>query len=214
MSLMVTPSSLVKPLSSRACTSPSSCSSSATARYSSSSSCVMRRSPSSLGSKGSAHASGIVSGSDESTGRGSVAGKASSPLQMTHMSCASVRPTTQWCSCALFLRAAQCSTGTHSKPLARMHWRTTPAESTVARPPASLKPTQCSVAPGESGSGAVASRTGRAASRMSKSTTCMLWSAPLARPSCCTSASRPCDAAIATSGALKQSSARCAPVCE
>lgn len=91
----------------------------------------------------------------------------SSPLQMTHMSCASVSPTIQWCSALDFLSEAPWSRGTQSKPTLRRHWRTTPVESTLESAPSSLKPIQSSVAPAVSGSGAVDSRTGRPGSRRS-----------------------------------------------
>lgn len=105
------------------------------------------RSRSRAGSAGSLQASGIPSGNAEMTGRGSVAGYGSSPLQMTHIKAESVTPTTQWCSAFVFLSAAQFRRGTHSKPYERRQARTIPAESTEQSTPPWLKPSQWSVAP-------------------------------------------------------------------
>jgi hypothetical protein len=97
----------------------------------------------------------------------------------------------------------------------RRQLRTSPAESTEERTPLSEKPSQRSVAPSESGTGAAAMRTGREVSRRSYSESCMLWSVePAARPKCVTTAHTPPCAASATSGPAMQMVERCAPVCE
>mmetsp|Transcript_14594 Transcript_14594/g.24291 ORF Transcript_14594/g.24291 Transcript_14594/m.24291 type:complete len:301 (+) Transcript_14594:572-1474(+) len=121
--LNVVESSRCTNLSSWACVSSSSTIPCSLARTRNSSSCsmVMMRWLSSSGSAGSLVAIGILRGSADSTGRGSVFGNMSSPLQMTHMSCVDVMPTIQWCSDWDFLSEAQCSNGVHSHPAERTH---------------------------------------------------------------------------------------------